>query len=187
MDKAAELAKVTADMIAANVTAALRETAITIVPGAGNPDADIIFIGEAPGAKEDQTGLPFVGASGKFLDQMLAEIGLSRDNVFITSIVKYRPPGNRDPKPQEIAESIPYLKRQIKIIEPKLIVFLGRHSMTVFLPKLRISECHGTLVQQDGQNYLPLYHPAAALYNGRMRASLIADFKLIPAIIKKIT
>ena len=187
MDKSAELAKVAADLEAAGVTANLRETATQIVPGAGNPDADIMFIGEAPGAKEDLLGLPFVGAAGKFLDSMLAEIGLNRDDVFIGNIVKYRPPGNRDPLPEEIATSIPYLKRQIAIIEPKLIVFLGRHSMSVFLPELKISQAHGKPVRKDGRVYLPLYHPAAALYNPGMRDQLLDDFKLIPAIIKKLT
>ena len=187
MDKSAELAKVASDLEAAGVTANLKATATQIVPGAGNPNADIMFIGEAPGAKEDLLGLPFVGAAGKFLDAMLAEIGLNRDDVFIGNIVKYRPPGNRDPLPEEIAASIPYLKRQIAIIEPKLIVFLGRHSMSVFLPELKISQAHGKPVRKDGQVYLPLYHPAAALYNPGMRDQLLDDFKLIPAIIKKLT
>jgi len=187
MDKSAELAKVASDLEAAGVTANLKATATQIVPGAGNPNADIMFIGEAPGAKEDLLGLPFVGAAGKFLDAMLAEIGLNRDDVFIGNIVKYRPPGNRDPLPEEIAASIPYLKRQIAIIEPKLIVFLGRHSMSVFLPELKISQAHGKPVRKDGQVYLPLYHPAAALYNPGMREQLLDDFKLIPAIIKKLT
>jgi DNA polymerase len=187
VDKSAELAKVALDLEAAGITANLRETATQIVPGAGNPDAEVMFIGEAPGAKEDQLGLPFVGAAGKFLDTMLAEIGLSRDDVFIGNIVKYRPPGNRDPLPEEITASIPYLKRQVAIIEPKLIVFLGRHSMSVFLPELKISQAHGKPVRKDGQVYLPLYHPAAALYNPGMRDQLLDDFKLIPAIIKKLT
>ena len=156
------------------------------MPGTGNPDAEIIFIGEAPGAKEDQLGIPFVGAAGKFLDTMLAEIDLQRDDVFIANIVKYRPPENRDPSAAEITASIPYLERQIAIIEPTLIVFLGRHSMSVFFPELKISQAHGKPVEKNGQVYLPLYHPAAALYNPGMRSALIDDFKLIPAIIKTI-
>jgi DNA polymerase len=187
MDKSAELAKVATDMEAANVTAELRAGATQIVPGAGNPDAAIMFVGEAPGANEDRLGIPFVGAAGKFFDTMLAEIGMNRDDIFITNIVKYRPPGNRDPLPEEIAASIPYLKRQIAIIKPKLVAFLGRHSMNVFLPELKISQAHGKPVRKDGQVYLPLYHPAAGLYNPGMRDALIDDFKLIPAIIKKIT
>lgn len=174
-------------MEADNVTAELRAGATQIVPGAGSPDAAIIFIGEAPGANEDRLGIPFVGAAGKFFDTMLAGIGMTRDDIFITNIVKYRPPGNRDPIPAEIAESIPYLKRQIAIIQPKLVAFLGRHSMSVFLPELKISQAHGKPVRKDGQVYLPLYHPAAALYNPGMRDALNEDFQLIPAIIKKLT
>ncbi len=187
MDKSAELAKVAADLEAAGVTAELRATAIQIVPGAGNPDAEIMFIGEAPGATEDRLGIPFVGAAGKFFDSMLAEIGLTRDDIFITNIVKYRPPGNRDPLPAEITASIPYLERQVAIIRPKLIAFLGRHSMNVFLPELKISQAHGKPVRKNGQVYLPLYHPAAALYNPGMRNDLLDDFKLIPVIIKKLS
>jgi DNA polymerase len=187
VDKTAQLNQVAADLEADGVTAELRATATQIVPGAGNPDAEIMFIGEAPGAKEDQLGIPFVGAAGKFLDTMLAEIGMTRDDIFITNIVKYRPPNNRDPLPDEITTSIPYLKRQIAIVEPKLIAFLGRHSMSVFLPELKISQAHGKPVRKDGQVYLPLYHPAAALYNPGMREALLDDFKLIPAIIKKLT
>lgn len=186
MDKSVELAKVSDAMIADDITAKLRESAHRIVPGAGNPDAEIIFIGEAPGAKEDLTGRPFVGASGKFLDQMLAEIGMVRADVFITSIVKYRPPANRDPTRLELAESLPYLLRQIEIIQPRLIVFLGRHAMNCFLSGLKIGDCHGQLIQHEGRNFLPLYHPAAALYNGSLRQSLTDDFKLIPAIIKRL-
>jgi uracil-DNA glycosylase family 4 len=187
VDKSAELAKVAAAMEADNVTPELRATATQIVPGAGNPDAQVLFIGEAPGANEDRLGIPFVGAAGKFFDTMLAGIGLQRDDIFITNILKYRPPGNRDPLPQEITASIPYLKRQIAIIEPQLVAFLGRHSMSVFLPELKISQAHGKPVRKDGQVYLPLYHPAAGLYNPGMRDALIQDFQLIPAIIKKIT
>jgi DNA polymerase len=187
VDKSVELAKVATDLEAAGITANLKATAKQIVPGAGNPDAEILFIGEAPGAKEDELGIPFVGAAGKFFDSMLAEIGMTRDDIFITNIVKYRPPANRDPLPEEIAASIPYLKRQIAIIEPKLIAFLGRHSMSVFLPELKISQAHGKPVRKGGQVYLPLYHPAAALYNPGMRDQLTDDFKLIPAIIKKLT
>jgi len=186
VDKSAELTKVAEAMAADDITAELRGSANRIVAGAGNPDAEIIFIGEAPGAKEDLTGLPFVGASGKILDQLLAGIGMVRDDVFITSVVKYRPPANRDPTRLELSESLPYLRRQLEIIQPRLIVFLGRHAMNCFLPGLKIAECHGQLIRQDGYNFLPLYHPAAALYNGSLRQSLADDFNLIPAIIKRI-
>ena len=148
----------------------LSEGRTNAVPGAGNPDADILFIGEGPGAREDALGEPFVGASGKFLDEMLASINLAREDIFITNIVKCRPPGNRDPEMAEkkVCTSL-YLDRQIGLINPLLIVMLGRHAMEYFLPGLKISEAAGKPKRRDGQAYLPLYHPAAALYNGGMR------------------
>ena len=155
--------------------------------GEGNVDADIVFIGEAPGKKEDETGRPFVGAAGKFLDASLAAVGLSRADVYITNIVKYRPPNNRDPLPEEKAAFWPYLLRQIDIINPKIIVTLGRHSGGYFMPDLQISRDHGVLreVTLEGKTYrvLPLYHPAAALYNGSMRQTLLNDFVRIPEIL----
>mgnify|MGYP000925962181 FL=1 len=174
------------EIIAAGVAPELAAGAKSLVMGEGNADADIIFIGEAPGAKEDELGRPFVGAAGKFLDEMLASIELDRKDIYISNIVKYRPPGNRDPKPEEIEAFKPYLKKQVEIIEPKLIVFLGRHSMNVFLPELKISEAHGRAYKRDGQVYMPLYHPAAALYNGGMRKTLLEDFAGIPRLLKKI-
>lgn len=174
------------EIIAAGVAPELAAGAKSLVMGEGNADADIIFIGEAPGAKEDELGRPFVGAAGKFLDEMLASIKLDRKDIYISNIVKYRPPGNRDPKPEEIEAFKPYLKKQVEIIEPKLIVFLGRHSMNVFLPELKISEAHGRAYKRDGQVYMPLYHPAAALYNGGMRKTLLEDFAGIPRLLKKI-
>lgn len=186
MDKAAELASIADDIAKNDPTPGLRQGAKQLVFGTGSPDAEIVFIGEAPGAKEDQLGEPFVGAAGKFLNEMLASIGLSREQIYITNIVKYRPPGNRDPEPEEIQAFIPYLKRQLEVISPKLVVFLGRHAMSVFLPQLRISQAHGHPVRKDGQVYLPLFHPAAALYNGGMRQTLLDDFAKIPAILKQI-
>ncbi len=174
------------EIVAAGVTSELAAGAKNLVMGEGNADADILFIGEAPGAKEDELGRPFVGAAGKFLDEMLASIKLDREDIYISNIVKYRPPGNRDPKPEEIEAFKPYLKKQVEIIEPKLIVFLGRHSMNVFLPELKISEAHGRAYKRDGQVYMPLYHPAAALYNGGMRKTLLEDFAGIPRLLKKI-
>ncbi len=180
-----------------------RELAIDIahsclnpVPGEGDPEADIMFVGEAPGAQEDREGRPFVGASGKFLGEMLELIGLRREDVFITNIVKFRPPDNRDPSKEEIAACLPYLIEQIKVIRPKLVVFLGRHSMNVFFPDLKISQAHGHAIKQTvkvgeltlaNQVFLPLYHPAAALYNGGMRATLQEDFQKIPSILKKLS
>ncbi len=186
-EKTAQLAEIAKAIEVDNVTPHLKETATQLVFGVGNPDAELMFIGEAPGKNEDLQGEPFVGAAGKFLNEMLGSIGLERKDIYISNIVKYRPPDNRDPTPEEIAEFVPYLKRQIAVIRPKLVIFLGRHSMNVFLPELKISQAHGKPVRKGGQVYLPLFHPAAALYNGGMRETLMADFALIPLILTKIT
>ena len=185
-DKQKQLDQIKADILKNNVCPDLAQTATQLVMGDGNPDADIVFIGEAPGKKEDETGLPFVGAAGKFLNEMLASIDLKRKDVYITNIVKYRPPNNRDPGPKEKAEFFPYLDRQLEVINPKLIVTLGRHSMNSLLPELRISEVHGQPKRYKSRVYLPLYHPAAALYNGSMREVLLDDFGKVPKIIKLI-
>lgn len=186
MDKGAALEAVAQKITAERVTPHLQSSAKQLVPGTGNPDAELMFIGEAPGAKEDEQGEPFVGAAGKFLNEMLASINLSRQDIYITNIVKYRPPGNRDPEPEEIEAFWPYLREQVQIIQPKLIVLLGRHAMSVFLPGLRISQVHGQPKRKDGQVYLPLYHPASALYNGGMRQTLLDDFALIPKVLEQI-
>jgi uracil-DNA glycosylase family 4 len=158
------------------------------VPGAGRSDADIMFIGEAPGYHEDQQGLPFVGASGKYLDQLLAMIGLSRDDVFITNVVKCRPPGNRDPLPAEIDTCVPqYLKRQVEVIRPKLIATLGRFSMGLFFPSTaRISKIHGQPKRANGRIYYPLFHPAAVLRNPNLRPEMEEDFKRMLKLIEEI-
>ncbi len=158
------------------------------VPGEGNPEAEIMFIGEAPGKKENETGRPFVGAAGKFLAEMLESIGLTREDVFIANTLKYQPPENRDPLPEEIAYQLPFLKKQIAIIQPKLICFLGRHAISALLPDIgqTISQIHGQLIEQNNQTYLPLYHPAAALYNGGMRKTLLEDFARIPGYMDQI-
>lgn len=181
--KQAALDQIAAEIVANNVCPDLAKTAKHLVPGEGNPDADIMFVGEAPGKKEDETGRPFVGAAGRFLDELLLSIGLRREDVFITSILKYRPPNNRDPKPQEKDEFWPYLLAQIEVIQPKLIVALGRHGANCFLPDLKIGREHGKPIEWNGYKFLPLYHPAAALYNGGMRQTLIDDFKVITTII----
>jgi uracil-DNA glycosylase family 4 len=186
MSKQDKLNALKARIEANKVCPGLAATATQLVFGDGNPDADIVFIGEAPGKNEDLQGKPFVGAAGKFLDEMLETIGLKRDDIYITNIVKYRPPNNRDPLPDEKAEFLPYLQEQIAIIGPKLIVTLGRHSMDSLLPGLKISQVHGQPKRHNGQVYLPLFHPAAALYNGAMRQTLIDDFANIPAIMKLI-
>lgn len=157
------------------------------VPGAGSPNAQVMFIGEGPGEKEDKLGLPFVGAAGKFLDEMLSLISMTRDDVYIANVVKHRPPGNRDPKPEEIEICLPYLLKQIEIIKPKLIVCLGRHSLGRFLPDAGpISKVHGRAFFHRKQAYMALYHPAVGLYNGGMRGALISDFKKILVALKKI-
>lgn len=164
----------------------LYKTKTKDVPGVGSPKAEILFIGEAPGKDEDLKGEPFVGRAGQFLTEMIEMIGLKRTDVFIANTVKHRPPGNRDPYPEEKEACMPYLLKQINLIKPKLVVLLGKHAMETFLPELRISVCHGQPKRKNGQVYLPLYHPAAALYNGGLRETLINDFKKIPKIIELI-
>jgi DNA polymerase len=169
----------------------LRSGCKQVVPGDGSADAEIMFIGEAPGKKEDEIGRPFIGAAGKFLSEMLATIKLKREDIYIANVAKCRPPENRDPKPEEVEACWPWLLEQIRIIDPKIIVTLGRHSMARFFPELKISEAHGKLMQGEvpgigKKNFYILYHPAAALYNGSLRKTLADDFRQIPAIIKKI-
>lgn len=157
------------------------------VPGDGDVNSDIMFIGEGPGEKEDAQGVPFVGSAGKLLDEMLLSIGLERKDIYIANVVKHRPPGNRDPKPEEVAACWPYLQKQIDIITPKLIVCLGRHSLGRFLPSVGpISAVHGRCFVKAGQAYMALYHPAVGLYNGGMRKTLFDDFKKIKIALSKI-
>lgn len=172
-----------------NCQCELRKTATRAVLGQGNASSEIVFIGEAPGKKEDEEGVPFVGSAGKFLSELLDSIGLKREDIYITNIVKYRPPGNRDPEPKEKEDCNEWLINELKIISPKLIVFLGRHAMSRFFPELKISEAHGKLIIkkfpefEEKLHFLPLYHPAAALYNGGMRETLIKDFKKISKVL----
>ena len=182
-DKQAELDQIAADIIKNNVCPDLAKQATNLVPGEGSPNANVMFIGEAPGKNEDETGRPFVGAAGKFLDELLVSIGLTREEVFITSIVKYRPPKNHNPKPAEKAAFWPYLRAQVEVIGPKLIVTLGRHGTNSFLPELRIGEVHGVPQKWEGRTILPLYHPAAVLYNRSTRQILFDDFKVITKLI----
>jgi uracil-DNA glycosylase len=185
-DKQKLLDQIKADIIEKNVCPNLAQEATQLVFGDGSPDADIVFIGEAPGKNEDQQGKPFVGAAGKFLNEMLAGIGLKREDVYITNIVKYRPPNNRDPLPEEKQAFLPFLRTQLEVIKPKLVITLGRHSMDSLLPGLRISQVHGQPKRYQGQIYLPLFHPAAALYNGGLRQTPIDDFERIPKILAAI-
>lgn len=190
MDKQAQLDEVKQAILDSNICPDLAATATNLVMGDGNINAEIVFIGEAPGKKEDELGLPFMGAAGRFLNEMLAQAGMDRSDVFITNIVKYRPPNNRDPSRAEKAAFLPYLLQQLQIIEPKVVITLGRHSMEYFLPGMKIGEVHGRPKQtQLGDTKLmvvPLYHPAAALYNGSMRQTLIDDFLKVSKIIKRV-
>lgn len=189
-DKQAQLDRLKQDMIDKNICSNLALQATNLVMGDGNINANIVFIGEAPGKNEDEQGLPFVGAAGKFLNEMLAQAGMQRSDVYITNIVKYRPPNNRDPLPEEKKAFWPYLLKQLQILQPKVVITLGRHSMEYFLPGMRISAIHGQPKRiQFGDDKLviiPLFHPAAALYNGSMRQTLIDDFLMVPKIIKKL-
>lgn len=215
--KAEQLAELNKKMLSCS-RCVLRGTCAQVVPGEGSAEAEVMFIGEGPGQKEDESGRPFVGAAGKFLDEMLEMIGLKREEVYphtkiagnktankidvssqnkkdfgvgvyIANVVKCRPPGNRDPLPEEAEACWPWLLGQIEIIKPKIIVMLGKHSMERFFPAQKISQIHGKAMRKDfpgigKQVFLALYHPAAALYNGGMRETLIKDFKKIPKIVE---
>lgn len=178
------------ELIAAQVRTctlcALSQGRTNAVPGAGTYHAEIMFIGEAPGFHEDKQGLPFVGRSGDYLNKMLAKIGLNRSDVFITNIVKSRPPDNRDPQPEEITACKPYLDRQIELIDPLVIVTLGRYSMARYFPNARITQIHGQPKFADGRAYLPLFHPAAVLRNMGLNAAMEADFQKILVLVEQI-
>lgn len=180
MDNQSKLDALKAQIVSSDVTPDLKAGAKQLVFGVGNPDADIVFVGEAPGKNEDLKGEPFVGAAGKFLNEMLAAANLKREDVYITNIVKYRPPNNRDPLPEEKRAFWPYLMQQLEIIAPKVVITLGRHSGECFIPDIHISRDHGHARRVKYHDYeflvIPLYHPAAALYNGSMRQTLIDDF-----------
>lgn len=155
------------------------------VPGEGPSDAKIMFIGEGPGFHENEQGRPFVGAAGKFLDELLEGIGMNRQQVFIGNVVKCRPPGNRDPQPEELLACGDYLERQVEAINPRVIVTLGRFSMGRYLPNARISEVHGQVFQVKGRTIVPMFHPAAALHQPSLRGSVVADFAKLPDLIGK--
>lgn len=186
-----QLAELKQAILEHQTCAELAATANNLVMGDGNPQAKIMLIGEAPGKNEDLEGRPFVGAAGKFLDEMIASVGLAREQVYITNIVKYRPPNNRDPLPEEKAAFWPFLLQEILLVDPEVLVTLGRHSMEYFLPQAKISQVHGNLQRRKfkfpGGNIkpltiLPLYHPAAALYNGSLRQTLIDDFAQLKSL-----
>ena len=186
MDKQCALDDLKQKILDENICPELAASATQLVMGDGNLDADIVFIGEAPGKNEDLQGLPFVGVAGKFLNEMLAAADMDRSDVYITNIVKYRPPNNRDPLHDEKKAFWPILLEQLEIIQPKVVVTLGRHSGAYFIPDLVISRDHGharTVTCHDKEFLvIPLYHPAAALYNGGMRQTLIDDFLQLPGL-----
>ncbi|MBA7482738.1 hypothetical protein ES707_18232 [subsurface metagenome] len=157
-----------------------------VVPGEGAEDADIMFIGEAPGWHEDQQGRPFVGPAGMYLDQLLASISLKREQVYIANVIKCRPQGNRDPLPSEIQNCREWLERQIELIHPRMIVTLGRYSMAMFFPGKSISKIHGTAQKQDDVIYFAMYHPAAALHQQGLRQAIEADMLKIPSLLVQV-
>lgn len=178
------------EIVDTGVCPELKAQATQLVMGDGKANAEIVFIGEAPGKNEDIQGKPFVGAAGKFLNEMLAQAGMDRSDVYITNIVKYRPPNNRDPLPEEKAAFWPYLLKQLQIIQPKVVITLGRHSMEYFLPGMKIGQVHGEPKRIAFGDHkiviMPLFHPAAALYNGSLRQTLIDDFLKVPEVIRQI-
>ena len=156
------------------------------VPGEGNAGATLMFIGEAPGATEDQTGRPFVGAAGRFLEDMLADIGLRREQVFIGNIIRCRPPENRDPFPREIDACRGWLREQLRIIAPPVVCTLGRFAMNTLIdPHLQITKVHGTPIAREGILYIPLFHPAAALHRETLRDTLIADMRRLRDLLRE--
>ena len=166
--------------VSACTKCALHESRKKAVVGEGPADAEIMFIGEGPGFHEDEQGRPFVGASGKFLDQLLAQAGLERTHVFIANVVKCRPPGNRDPKPEELDACDEFLEAQIKAINPSIIVTLGRFSMGRFIPGVKITSVHGQMRQVGERFMIPMFHPAAALHQSALKPSILADFANLP-------
>ena len=146
-----------------------------MVPGEGNPEAEVMLVGEAPGAREDEQGRPFVGPAGKLLDEVLAEAGLEREAVYITNVFKARPPKNRDPKAGEVAHHMAWLEIELALVQPGLVVPLGRHALAHFTDGAKISDVHGTEMTERGRSLFPLYHPAAALRGGGLRETLFED------------
>ena len=162
---------------------ALCEGALNIVPGEGSPTADVVLIGEAPGRMEDEQGRPFVGRSGQLLDELLAAAGLERADVFITNVVKARPPGNRDPKAAEVAHHRPWLERQLALIRPAVVIPVGRHALAHFAPGRKITEVHGSVLTAGDRRLVPWLHPAAALRSPGLRETLFQDARALPGIL----
>ncbi len=174
-----------AEQVRACTRCPLYKTATKGVPGEGPANADIMMIGEGPGFHEDQQGRPFVGAAGKFLDELLSHINLKRSDIFITNVVKHRPPNNRDPLPEEIEACRPWLDQQIELIQPKVIVTISRFAMARWFPNEKISAIHGKAKRAGNMMIVPMFHPAAALHNINLRPVLIEDFKKLPNYIEQ--
>jgi len=180
------LSELCQEILACRRCQVLAENRTRAVPGQGAEDADIMFIGEAPGWHEDQQGLPFVGPAGMFLNELISAIGLKREAVYITNVVKCRPPQNRDPLPTEIHTCRHWLDRQIELIKPRMIVTLGRYSMAMFFPGKSISKIHGTAYKQDNVIYFAMYHPAATLHQQSLRQVVMADMLKIPSLLAEV-
>jgi uracil-DNA glycosylase family 4 len=161
------------------------ETATNMVPGEGSPTAEVMIVGEAPGASEDALGRPFVGRAGRLLDELLAEAGLERPQVYITNVVKARPPGNRDPRAAEVAHHMPWLELQLALIQPALVVPLGRHALAHFADTAKISEVHGTPITERGRALFPLYHPAAGLRSTGLKQTLFEDARRLARTLQR--
>jgi uracil-DNA glycosylase family 4 len=180
-----------ADEIAVCTRCRLHEGRTRTVPGEGHPSTEVVFVGEGPGFNEDQQGRPFVGAAGQVLDELLHRVDWRREEVFITNVVKCRPPGNRDPEPDEIAACAPFLRRQLEVLDPALVVTLGRHSLDTFRPGARISQVHGTAAPAPPSTgatsamHLALYHPAAALRSTAIKETIVAESAAIPAALQE--
>lgn len=185
MDEQAVALRGLAEQISVCTKCDLCKTRTHAVPGEGNPNADIVFIGEGPGFYEDQQARPFVGPAGKFLDELLASIGLKRADVFICNVLKCRPPGNRDPLPGEIEACKPWLDQQLEAIKPRVIVTLGRFSMNRYFPGQSIGKIHGQPKRIDDVTVMPMYHPAAALHQGSLRRTIEQDFKKLPGVLQE--
>ncbi len=173
------------DQIRSCTRCALAKTRTHAVPGEGPLDAEVMFIGEAPGMNEDREGRPFVGAAGKFLSELIEAAGWRRDDVYIANVLKCRPPGNRDPLPNEIEACNAYVEAQIRLVDPLLLVSLGRYSMARYFPNARISRVHGQHREVDGRIFVPMYHPAAALHQGSLRQTIVEDFQKLPALLEQ--
>jgi DNA polymerase len=161
-------------------------SAANMVPGEGSPTAEVMLVGEAPGASEDAAGRPFVGRAGRLLDEALEAAGLARSSVYITNVLKARPPGNRDPRAAEVAHAMPWLEQELALIQPRLVVPLGRHALAHFAPGARIGDVHGKLLYARERALFPLYHPAAALRSTTLRETFLADARRLPAALGEV-